>query len=45
MAADFVEVDPIRDVAQTTLMALATALLSFASGVAMRKTGRSQPTF
>ncbi|HEX9888605.1 MAG TPA: arginase family protein [Nitriliruptorales bacterium] len=37
VAADFVEVDPIRDVAQITMMGLAHALLSFAAGVAIRR--------
>lgn len=37
VAADFVEVDPIRDVAQTTMMAMANAVLSFAAGVGIRK--------
>ena len=36
VAADFVEVDVTRDVAGTTVMALATTFLAFASGVAAR---------
>jgi formiminoglutamase len=36
MAADFVEVDPERDVNDTTLLNVATAFLSFAAGVAAR---------
>ena len=37
VAADFVEVDVTRDVAETTVMAMATTFLAFASGVASRK--------
>lgn len=36
VSADFVEVDVAADVNQTTVMALATTLLAFASGVAQR---------
>ncbi len=38
VAADFVEVDAAADVADTTLMAMATAFLAFAAGVASRVT-------
>ncbi len=38
-AADFVEVDPERDVAEITLLNTATALLSFAAGLAERLAG------
>lgn len=37
VAADFVEVDVTRDVAETTVMAMATTFLAFALGVASRK--------
>lgn len=37
VSADLVEVDVAADVAQTTLMALATTFLAFASGVAQRR--------
>lgn len=37
VAADFVEVDVTRDVAKTTVMAMATTFLAFASGVASRR--------
>lgn len=37
-SADFVEVDPSADVAQVTLMNLATAVLAFAAGIARRAT-------
>lgn len=37
VAADFVEVDVTRDVAETTVMAMATTFLAFASGIASRK--------
>ena len=36
VAADFVEVDVTRDIAETTVMAMATTFLAFASGVASR---------
>lgn len=36
VAADFVEVDATADVAETTIMAMATTFLSFATGVASR---------
>ena len=36
VAADFVEVDATADVAETTLMTMATVFLSFAAGVASR---------
>lgn len=39
VSADFVEVDVAADVADTTLMALATTFLAFASGVAQRTAG------
>jgi formimidoylglutamase len=37
VAADFVEVDVTRDVAETTVMAMAMTFLAFASGVASRE--------
>jgi formimidoylglutamase len=37
VAVDFVEVDVTRDVAETTVMAMAMTFLAFASGVASRK--------
>ena len=37
VSADFVEVDATRDLAETTVMNLATAFLAFASGIARRR--------
>ncbi len=37
VSADFVEVDATRDLAETTMMSLATTFLAFASGIARRR--------